>query len=276
MRLFPLLLLLAGCAAAPNAGGGGIVSVNPCADAMLVRMVPAARIAAISHYSQDPAATSIPIDLARRFRVTAGTAEEVIALAPDLVVASSFTAPATRDAYARAGLKTLYLDAPQTIAASEAQVRQLAAAVGAEAAGERMVAAIEAAVADTAACPPANHDGCSRRTGVTADPSVLLYIAGDLATGGGTLLDAMMTHVGLTNAAAGYGLTYTGRLPAETIVAHPPDIILAPDDGRAATLRRHLLPQTPVTAFPRDLVNCGGPSIPPALRRLAAIRASQA
>ncbi|MDP1025728.1 ABC transporter substrate-binding protein [Sphingomonas sp. KR1UV-12] len=254
-------LLLAGCAPAIP-GGGGIVSVNPCADAMLVRLLPPARIAAISHYSQDPAATSIPLDLARRFHATAGTAEEVIALAPDLVVASSFTAPATRDAYARAGLKTLYLDAPQTIAASEAQLRQLAAAVGAKAAGEREVAAIEVALHDTA--PPPG----------TRRPTALLYIAGDLANGGGTLLDAMMRHVGLTNAAARYGLTFTGRLPAETIVARPPDVILAPADGRAAALRQRLLPDTPVVRFPRALVNCGGPAIAPALRRLAAIRAA--
>ena len=43
----------------------------------------------------DPAATSIPIDLARRFRATTGTAEEVVAMRPELVIASSFTSPAT-------------------------------------------------------------------------------------------------------------------------------------------------------------------------------------
>ena len=91
MRALALALLLAGCAQPPG-GGGGIVSTNPCADAMLVHMVPPARIAAISHYSQTPGASSIPLALARRFRATAGTAEEVIALRPDLVVASSFTA----------------------------------------------------------------------------------------------------------------------------------------------------------------------------------------
>ncbi len=259
MRAILPALLLAGCAAPPQ-GGGGIVSVNPCADAMLVQLVPASRIAAISHYSQDPAATSLPLAVAARFRTTAGTAEEVIALSPDLVVASSFTLPATRDAYARAGLKTLYLDAPQTIAASEAQIRQLAGATGAGAAGDRMVAAIDAAMTDTA--------------GGAATKPALLYIAGDLATGAGTLLDAMMRHVGLANAAAGYGLHFTGRLSAETIVAQPPAVVIAPADGRAAALRHRLLPDVPVARFPRHLVNCGGPAIPAALRRLSAIRAA--
>src|SRR5689334_19521194 len=119
-------LLLAGCAAPPPRGGG-IVSTNPCADAMLVEMVPAERISAISQYSLDAEATSIPLEVARRFRSTRGTAEEVIALRPDLLIASSFTSPSTREAYARAGLNTLYLDSPLTIEASKAQVTELAA-----------------------------------------------------------------------------------------------------------------------------------------------------
>ena len=115
----PLLLLLAGCA--PPVPRGGIVSTNPCADAILVGLVPPARIAAISHYSHDPAATSLPLEVARRFAVTGGTAEEVIARSPDLVLTSSFTPAATRTAYARAGLRTLILDSPTSIAASIAR-----------------------------------------------------------------------------------------------------------------------------------------------------------
>ncbi|MBB4616711.1 ABC transporter substrate-binding protein [Sphingomonas abaci] len=251
-------VLLAGCARPPQ-GGGGIVSTNPCADAMLVEMVPATRIAAVSHYSQTPGASSMPLALARRFRATAGTAEEVIALRPDLVVASSFTAPATRDAWARAGLKTLYLGIPASIAASTAQVRELAGAVDARPAGERIVQGIDQALRRT-------RPRDARR------PRALLYIAGDLANGGGTLLDELMTHVGLTNAAAGYGLAFTGRLPAETLVAHPPELVIAPDTDRLARLRERLLPKTRAAGIDPALLYCGGPAIPPALDRLAAIR----
>src|SRR3546814_5557596 len=84
-----LLLVLAGCDRPAPATRGGIVSTNPCADQILVSLVQPERIAAISHYSQDPAATSLPPEVARRYRVTAGTAEEVIALRPDLVVTST-------------------------------------------------------------------------------------------------------------------------------------------------------------------------------------------
>jgi len=95
-RAIPLLLLtLAGCTQPAAPGGGGIVSTNPCADAMLVALVPPSRIAAISHYSVEAEASSMPLAIARRFATTTGTAEEVIGLRPDLVVTSSFTPPAT-------------------------------------------------------------------------------------------------------------------------------------------------------------------------------------
>ena len=260
MRWAAALLLLGACAQ-PPVRGGGIVSVNPCADAMLVRLVAPERIAAISHYSRDAGATSIPLAVARRFRATSGTAEEVVALRPDLVLASTFTPPATRAAFARAGLRTLYFDSPTTVAASRAQVIEVAAAVGAPERGWAIVARIDEALLAHAPGPR------------EARPAALLFIAGELASGSGNLLDELLTRAGFANAAALYGLRHTGTLPAELIVTRPPRVILTPEpDGRVAGMRRRLLPRTPIATFPRALVNCGGPSIAPALRRLADIR----
>lgn len=256
-------LLLTACAQ-PPAPSGGIVSTNPCADAILVRLVEPGRIAAISHYSQDPAATSLPVDVARRFRATAGTAEEIVAMRPGLVLASGFTPPSTRAAFDRAGLKTLYLDSPTTVAASRQQVADVAAAVGAPAGGQALIAEIDRALAGQAALGPA-----PRRQ----RPAALLFIAGELANGSGTLLDELLTRAGFINAAASYGLRYTGTLPVELIVSRPPAVILTPErGGRVEAMRRRLLPATPASIFPRELINCGGPSIAPALARLAEIR----
>jgi iron complex transport system substrate-binding protein len=265
--ILPLVLLLAGCSPARAPGGGGIVSTNPCADAILLELVPAARIAAISHYSQDPGATSIGLDVANRFASTTGTAEEVIALNPDLVLTSSFTPASTRDAYQRAGLKTLLLDSPVTIEASKVQVLQIAAAVGADAKGRALNARIDHAV--TLALPRPSP-------GKEEDPSALLFIAGDLVNGSGTLLDELLTKAGFRDAAIDYGLAFTGTLPIETIAAKPPRVILTPGPSRTATLRARVLARTGAdtveAAFPRNLVNCGGPTIIPAITRLAAIR----
>ncbi|WP_419807294.1 ABC transporter substrate-binding protein [Sphingomonas sp.] len=282
-----LSLVVAGCQA-PPATRGGIVSVNPCADALLVRLAPE-RIAAISHYSQDPAASSIPPAVARRYRATAGTAEEVIALRPALVLASSFTLPATRQAYAAAGLRVVYLDSPTTVAASIAQVREVAAVLGERDRGEALAVEIEnafksspvregGAMGNEALAARPLHPGASRRgppPRAGKELSALLYISGDLANGSGTLLDELLRRAGFRNAAAGYGLTYSGRVPLELLAARPPAVVIAPDEGgRSAVLRRDLLPHVPQASFPRTLVNCGGPAIVPALTRLRAIRAS--
>ena len=222
LAILPLVLLLAGCSPARAPGGGGgiasqkIVSTNPCADAILIDLVPANRIAAISHYSQDPGATSIPLDVANRFASTTGTAEEVIALNPALVLTSSFTPASTRSAYERAGLKTLLLDSPVTIAASKAQVLQIAEAVGAAERGRALNARIDRAVVSAQPEPG------------TDNPSALLFIAGDLVNGSGTLLDELLATAGFRDAAIDYGLAFTGTLPIETIAAKPPRVILTP------------------------------------------------
>jgi iron complex transport system substrate-binding protein len=266
--LLALPCLLAGCAVQPAQRGGGIVSTNPCADAMLVELVPPERITAISHYSQDAGATSIPLDVARRFRGTTGTAEEVVSLRPDLVIASSFTSPSTREAYARAGLKTLYLDSPVTIEASKAQIAELAAAVDAEQAGKAMNARIDRAV------KAASWSGGST--------PALVWIGGNLVSGGGNLLDEMMTRAGFSDHAAHYGLQFTGTLPMERVILDPPRVMLVPDalgrdaDSRAAQVRAralaHLGNRVTEARFPRSLVNCGGPVIVKAMNRLAEVR----
>lgn len=262
-----LTTLLGACTQAPvGAGGangaptGGIVSTNPCADAILIGLVAPSRIAAISHYSHDPSATSLPLAVARRFAATAGTAEEVIALKPALVLADSFAPAATLAAYRRAGLKTLVLGSPVTAAASIAQVRQVAAAVGEDARGEAMVGRIERALNATTTQP-------------AQQPAALFYIAGDLASGSGNLIDELLGRAGFRNAAADYGLSFTGTIPVETLVDRPPRVVISTGVGRSADLRRELLPDVAEASFPRTLINCGGPSIPPALARLRAIRA---
>ncbi|MGY4397063.1 iron complex transport system substrate-binding protein [Sphingomonas sp. UYAg733] len=265
-----LALMLAGCTQPAHVARGGIVSTNPCADAILIELVEPDRITAISHYSHNPAASSIAAEVASRFPSTAGTAEEVIALDPELVLTSSFTPLATRAAYERAGLKTLVMNSPTTVEGSKAQITAVAAALGAEARGRALNARIDAAVA--AAAQP-------EREGSSTRPSALLYIAGDLVNGSGTLLDELLITAGFRDAAADYGLASTGNLPIETIAARPPRVIMTPGDtSRTATLRRRVLMRTGATTteahFPRNLVNCGGPSIIPALGMLANIRRS--
>ncbi len=129
-----------------------VVSINPCVDAVLMQVAEPGQIAAISHYSQDPRATSIPLEQARRFAATSGTAEEVVAQAPDIVIAGAHVAPATIAALHRMHIRLVQIGVPESIAESQEQIRTIAAAVHQRQRGERLVARIDAAVFGDAFC----------------------------------------------------------------------------------------------------------------------------
>jgi len=63
-RLWPALLCLAGCSGGPEVAPGGIVSNNPCIDAILADVAPNS-VAAVSSWSHDPESASAPLDWAR-------------------------------------------------------------------------------------------------------------------------------------------------------------------------------------------------------------------
>jgi iron complex transport system substrate-binding protein len=231
-----------------------ILSINPCVDALLRELAVDARIRAISHYSHDPRATSVPLDWARRFPATGGTAEEVIAHRPDLVIAGPHVAPATVAMLERLGIGVILLPVPRTIADSIAQVRQLGGRLGAEEQADALVDRIEAAVA--AAAPPEGG-----RT------TALVWQAGGLVPGAGTLVGDLMDAAGMENQSATHGLGDWDVLGLERLIAQPPRLLLSP--ARAGSEDRLLahpalagIGDALVTAdFPARLMHCGGPTI---------------
>jgi iron complex transport system substrate-binding protein len=259
-RLTRRVVLAAGAATA--LGGAArhdpqrIVSLNPCVDAILVRVADRRQIAALSHWSRDRDSSSIP-DIAASLPITYETAEEVVALAPDLVLAGSYTAVATRAVLARMGVEVQEFPVPATVEESLAQVLRVGRLVGRPDRAQALVAAIRVAVA--AMAPPPG----------TPRLSALVFEAGGFASAGGTLMDEMMRRAGLDNAAARYGLTQTANVPLERIVADPPDVLLAgqlrpgaptwADRVLAHPALGAVASRTRRAVFPQRLMNCGGP-----------------
>ena len=243
-----------------------VVSLNPCADAILAEVAAPGQLLAVSHYSHDPRGSSMPLAQARRFPATGGTVEEIVALGPDLVVGDSFTAPATRQALQRLRICFAALPIATTIAASEDQVRGLARLVEQPAAGEQLVGEIERSL--QMAAPPAGWTPLS----------AIVWQGGGLVAGDETLIAGLLTRAGFHSAAAVRGLGQGAILPLEAMLADPPQVILAAGDPRAngdRLLRHPVLANLRETARARldpGLFYCGGPSIPRALARLSAIR----
>ncbi|MBL8657976.1 MAG: ABC transporter substrate-binding protein [Altererythrobacter sp.] len=263
MRIALLALVLAGCASPPPPVPRGqhptIVSLNPCTDAILAEVADPAQILAISHYSHDPRASSMDPATARRFRPTGGTAEEVVALAPDLVIGSTFMDPATLAALGELGLRVETFSSPATVDDSVAQVRALAALAGHPERGEALARRIEAAAA--------------LRPGASVEAA--LWQGGGIVPGRGTLVSDLMRRAGLASYGEARGMAQGDYLPLERLAADPPRLLLVAGEDRG---QRHpilaRIPGLAVARFEPRLFYCGGPSIPAAMERLRAVRAA--
>ena len=260
----PFVAFLGACTATPLAAPREhptIVSLNPCSDAILAEVADPAQILAISSYSQDPRATSMPLEQARRFRSTSGSAEEVLALAPDVVVASQFLAPATRQAFARFAVRVQTVGSPETVAQSEDQVRQLARLAGHPERGERLVARIERALSAARASGPPR--------------TALLWQPGGIVAGPDTLAAELLRRTGFVSLSAARGLGQGAYLPLEQVLADPPQVILAA--GSERMLNHPVLRRLNGVRYERldpALLYCGGPTIVRAAHRLAETRAT--
>lgn len=244
-----------------------IVSINLCADELLLALADPAQIASLSTYATDPNLSTV-VTAAERFPHKAASAESVIAFAPDVILAGRFTKRDTRDMLARLGYRVVLLDAPRSVADSEKQIRSVAALVGHADRGEALVASIEAAKARAEAQAPATH------------PTAANYQRRGYVAGGDTLMAELLGIAGLTDAGGELAGKFGGFVPLERIVAHPPDYIVVAAMGAAAedegsALLAHpaldrLYPESRRIVLPPKLTVCGGPTLPQALDRVAA------
>jgi iron complex transport system substrate-binding protein len=255
------VLALSGCGTRDGrtaSDAPSVVSLNPCLDAILVEIAAPDQVLALSHYSRDPSASSIDQAQAMRFGVTGGTVEEVLALGPDIVLASSFIAPATKSALERLGVRVETFGSPTTLAESLDQVREVAAVVGRAAAGAALAQRIE----DTPTPSPANIPA-------------LLWQSGEIVPGEKTLIAEQMHWAGFTSAAAERGLGQADRVSLEDVLANPPAVLLIA--GNAAGQMHPALAEPMkamhVAQFDEQLIYCGGPTIPKVRERLLEIRA---
>lgn len=236
-----------------------IVSLNLCADQYLMALADPGQIAALSPYARDPD-ISAGAAVAKRLPVVRGHAEEVFALSPDLVLASPFH---RREALAMVeGGRIAVVEVPpaESYAAIVDQVRLVARAVGHVDRGEALIRRMNA---DLAALPR------PRAQGVAA-----YYQRRGFMTGTGTLIDELMTRVGLVNLAGRLGRPALSRVSLEEMVASRPDyLIVESATDRIADQGTEMLHHPALAAMarlrlPQAWTVCGGPSYVTAARSL--------
>ncbi|MEQ9689145.1 MAG: ABC transporter substrate-binding protein [Bauldia litoralis] len=240
-----------------------IVSINLCADELLIALADPDQIASLSVYATDPKLSYFATEAAA-FRHDAGEAETVVEREPDLVLAGRYTKRATRDMLTALGYPVELLDPARSIDESIVQIRQVASLVGHPERGEALVAEIDAARTRASAA-------------LTGDamPTAAVYQRRGYVTGGDTLTGELMTAVGIANAGGDLAGGRGGFVRLERLIAEPPDYLLvttpaiAPGDQGEALLAHpalaELFPPDRRILLPERLTVCGGPSLPAAL-----------
>ena len=247
-----------------------IVSLDLCADQLLIELVERERIAAVTHLAADPQVSAI-WEKGKGLPVTRGTAEDVLRYKPDLVLAGPFGVAPTVGLLRRLDMNVVVVPMASDFGGVRAAVRTVAAAVGAQARGEAMIAAFDRRLAAVASAPPAPQ------------PSAVVYQVGGAVSGGG-LADAALTAAGFRNKAAEYRLNRNGQVPLELLAASPPDLlVLTSAAGEYRTVvsdnLRHpalavLRRRRPFVEVPWRLWLCGTPHVADAVVRLAEARAA--
>ncbi len=231
-----------------------IVSLNLCTDQLLMALVAPDRIASLTWLSRsegDPALRAT----AARLPVNRGSAEEVLAARPDLVLAGRYTTGVTRALLKRANVAVLEVDAAQDWQGIRRITREVAAAVGAEARGEQMLAEMDAKLAAIVAIRPAVAVRAIGWSGAAED-----------VPGADTLFDTILTTAGGTNIAArAQGLR---SFDLEQVVRAQPRVLLrGASQGQTPALRNAVashpvldaLPSHAVIEYPEGVYGCGVP-----------------
>lgn len=238
-----------------------IVSMNLCTDQLVLALADRRQIAgltrnAVDRGMSDQAAAAQGLPLLR------SSAEQILAIDPDLVVGMPATGSAPLAAIGGARYPVLDLETANRLDQIYRAIEQTATAVGHPARGTDLVAAMQK---DLAALPKPG------RGRVAA-----YYQRRGYMTGTGTLVDDMMTRVGLVNLAGKLGKPALSRLSVEEMVAARPDFLIVEqatmsvDDRGSEMLHHPALADIPRIIVPEAWTVCGNAAYTKAAHSIAA------
>ncbi|WP_254695405.1 ABC transporter substrate-binding protein [Oceanicola sp. D3] len=243
-----------------------VVSINLCTDQLALAIAAPGQLVSVTRMLQGE--ESALAEQARALPGNSARAEEVYLLAPDLVIAGSFTAPDTLRMLERLGLKVEVFAPAETLDDIRANITRMGSLLGREEAAAREVAAFDARLA-AIPMPPG------------PPPLAALYAANGYSAGQSTLPGQIVKSAGFALLAEKLGLPYGGVVPLETLATASPDLLVAARPGaprsRAEEILHHPVVEALRARVPTDNLHdsdwtCGTPAVLETVERLAAIR----
>jgi iron complex transport system substrate-binding protein len=227
--------LLQACAAAGSVSAAEaplrVASLNLTADELLVEMLPADRLVAVTRWADDADMSNVAGRVpATAVRLPRADLERIIALQPDLVVVSEYTDADFLRLVEKTGLRCHRMSGLDTLVGIRAAILDLGRAVGTPGAASRLTARFDAVLAELA-----------RRLEGVLRPRVL-YWADPHTAGAGTAIGSLVETAGATNVGRELALQGIVPLAGEKAFAADPDVFLVTQgSGASVALRRHPL-----------------------------------
>ncbi|MDR7061835.1 MULTISPECIES: ABC transporter substrate-binding protein [unclassified Sphingopyxis] len=238
-----------------------IVSINLCADQLVLALADREQIAGLTKNATD-IEMSGEAARAHGIPLLSNSAEQILAIEPDLIVGM----PASRSAALAALPKHTYplldLATANTVDEIYTSIRETAAAVGHPERGTALIARMERELAGLPKPGKGRVAAYYQRRG---------YM-----TGTGTLIDELMTRVGLVNLAGKLGKPPLSQLSLEEMVAAEPDFLIVESatdkvtDQGSEMLHHPALKDIPRISVPQAWTVCGSPAYTQAARSMAA------
>jgi iron complex transport system substrate-binding protein len=241
-----------------------VMSLNLCADQLLLALLPPERIASLTWLSRtegDPQQLS----LARRLPVNHGSAEEVFATRPDLVVAGQFTTSTTRALLRGAGVPLLELEPVSDWEGIRRVTRHVADAVGARARAEQLLREMDVDLAAARDLRPAQPVRVMGWGG-----------AGDDVPGRDTLFNTIIETAGAVNVAA--RTSGLGSFDLEQVLRARPQLLMRGEAYTSKPALRNMVAEHRVLrqrygdhllTYPEAVYGCGVPHAARMARELA-------
>ena len=239
-----------------------IVSLNLCADQFLIALADKRQIAGLTHNAADPSTSAAAAQAkAKGYPILGQSAEEVLAIQPDLLVGMPARRSGIMAALKDRGYPSLDVKRAESFADIARETRKVARAVGHPERGEALVARME------------------RELAIVPKPGrgrvAAYYQRRGYMTGTGTLIDDLMQRVGLVNLAGKLGKPPLSTLSLEEMVAAKPDFIIVESQSDRVTdqgtemLHHPALRAIPRIHLPQAWTVCGGPAYVGAAQSLA-------
>jgi iron complex transport system substrate-binding protein len=240
--------------------------MNLCTDQLAMLIASDDQLHSVSYLALDPEASALAAK-AKQFAINHGLAEEIFTMAPDLVLAGTFTNRASVAMLRRLGFRVEQFAPCTSLSAIKDQMRRMGELLGQRQRTDDLVREFDRALA---AVPPQ----------LQTRPLAALYYANSYTSGAGTLAGEVVERAGLRNLGAQLGLGGTVRLPLETLIMSEPDLVIGGErPGSAPALAYQtfahpaletVLKGRDMTPLPDRYLVCGGPFTIEAVRLLAA------